>query len=65
MPDFGERSGGLFGDRGVSELGKVVANREEKRKVETGGRKCRSPSQTYRKFLVQAEKVAIREKREN
>ena len=26
MPDFGERSGGLFGDCGVSELGKVVAN---------------------------------------
>ena len=27
MPDFGERSGG-FGDSGVSEIGKVVANKE-------------------------------------
>jgi hypothetical protein len=35
MPDFGERSGG-FGDSGVSEIGKVVAKREEKWKVETG-----------------------------
>jgi hypothetical protein len=32
MPDFGERSGG-FGDSGVPEIGKVVANkgREVKR----------------------------------
>jgi hypothetical protein len=28
MPDFGERSGGAFGDCGVSEIGKVVANKE-------------------------------------
>jgi hypothetical protein len=28
MPDFGERSRGAFGDRGVSEISKVVTNKE-------------------------------------
>jgi hypothetical protein len=57
------RRGGVWRPWGIAENRKVIAKREEKQMVETGGRKCRKVLNVHPRlianFLVHAEKVAI------